>query len=322
MALERAEHEPTTGRTWFELWRAFRRPWRLLVNLVERIQEDDILTSAAALAYYFFFAIFPLLLFVLALASLLRVPGLEQWLLENARQSLPPDAYNLVDGTVRSLLERPRSGLLSIGAALALWTASSAFGAVMNALNRAYRVRDERPWWRVRLQAIGLTVVLSVLMIVAFVLTVFGGPLVELVGRAFGPAAASVTAAVRWTITIAAVMLVAAAIYYACPAVERDWQWIRPGAVLFALGFLGSSAVFSYYVSNFSSYDATYGSLGAVIVLLLWMYLLGFFLLLGGELNALLEGRRGRPQTAEYGSRVDDGDCGTPPARSRESARA
>jgi len=136
-------------------------------------------------------------------------------------------------------------------------------------------------------------------MVLAFVLTVFGGQFVDLIVRQVGPAAGLVALIVRWTITVGAILLTVAAIYYACPAIERDWRWIRPGAALFMLGFAGSSVAFSHYVGKFGSYDKTYGSLGAVIILLLWMYLLAFFLLLGGELNALLEYRRREREEAE-----------------------
>ena len=289
MLAARTPDERGSGRTWRELLRVCRHPLRLLGTLVTRVHEDDIMTTAAALAYYFFFSIFPLLLFVLALTSVLPIRGLEAWLLENGKQSLPGEAYTLVERTVRSLLGTRRSGFLSLGAALALWGASAAFSALMNGLNRAYRVRDPRPWWKARLYAIALTVALSVFMITAFVLTVFGGHLVTLIGRHLGPAAEIAALVVRWTVTVGAVVLVVAAIYYACPAIPREWHWVTPGAVLFALGFAGSSAAFSYYVGKFASYDKTYGSLGAVIILLFWMYILAFFLLLGGELNALLE---------------------------------
>jgi len=255
------------------------------------VVEDDVATMAAALAYYFFFAIFPMLLFVLALASMLPLQGLEGWLLENARQSLPAEAYGALEQAVREVLDAPRSGLLSVGAGIALWTASAGFGALIAGLNRAYRVSDERAWWQARLYAIALTVALSVLMILAFVLVVFGGPLVDLVTRHLGPMAGVAAFVIRWAVTLASVMVLVAAIYYACPSVERSWRWIRPGSVLFTLGFLGASSAFSGYVGRFATYDRTYGSLGAIMILLLWMYLLGLFLLLGGELNALLEER-------------------------------
>ena len=291
MAVVSEPCEPGTARSWWELARAGRRPFRLVGELVRRVQDDDMFTIAAALAYYFFLSIFPLLLFVLALTTVLPIHGLDVWLLQNARDSLPAEAYTMLERTVHGLLDRPRSGLVSVGAGLALWTASSGFVAVMNGLNRAYRVRDNRPWWQARLHAIGLTIALSVFMIVAFVLTVFGAPLVALVTRHLGPLAGVAALVVRWTLTLGAILVTVTAIYYACPALERDWRWVRPGSALFTLGFAGSSAAFSYYVGRFGSYDKTYGSLGAVIILLFWMYLLAFFLLLGGELNALVERR-------------------------------
>jgi membrane protein len=283
--------EPGAILTWREFLRVWRRPLRFLGEFGGRLQEDDVLTTAGALAYYFFFSLFPLVLFVLALASVLPIRGLDAWLLENARQSLPEEGYAVVEGTVRELLRRPRGGLVSLGAVLALWTASTAFAALMNGLNRAHRVVDPRPWWLARLYAIGLTVVLSLLMILAFVLTVFGAPLVALVTQAFGPAAGTTALVIRWILTLGAVVLVTAAIYYACPATERRWRWVRPGSVVFTLGFVLTSGAFSYYVSNFGEYDRTYGSLGAVIILLFWMYIMAFFLLVGGELNAYLEER-------------------------------
>lgn len=292
--------EPTTGRTWIELARACRHPWSLLSALAARVNEDDIATPAAAMAYYFFFSMFPMVLFVFALASMFPAQGLEEWLLGIAQQSLPSQAYALIAGIVTGLLGTPRGGLLSLGAALTMWTASSAFGALVVGLNRAYRAREYRPWWRLRLEALGLTLALSLLMVVAFILGPFGGRLVTLVTSVLGPFAGEVALVLRWVVTIAAVMLIVATIYYACPAVRHEWQWIRPGSVLFTLGFAATSGLFSYYVEHFGAYDKTYGSLGGVIILLFWMYLLALFLLLGGELNALLEERcENRPRAAE-----------------------
>ena len=307
MSEDGVRREPSSGALWLEFLRAWWRPLRFLGELVSRVQQNDDLTTAAALAYYFLLSIFPLLLFVLALTSLLPLQGLEAWLLDNARESLPGEAYALVERTVRGLLHTRRGGLLSIGAFLALWTASSAFLGVINGLNRAYRVRDPRPWWRLRLLAVGLTVGLSVLMILAFVLTLFGGQLAHVIGKHLGPAAEVTALVVRWTITVGAGLFVVTAIYYACPAIEREWQWVRPGAVIFMAGFGGTSAAFSYYVNKFGSYDATYGSLGAVIILLFWMYLLGIFLLLGAEMNALLEWRL-RERAAVEAERIGEAE--------------
>jgi membrane protein len=159
----------------------------------------------------------------------------------------------------------------------------------MDGLTRAYRVEEHRPWWRVRLQAMGLTVALSLFMIVTFVLTAFGAQLAALIGRLVSPAAELAALVISWAIVVGAVMVVVATIDWACPATPSSWRWVTPGSLVFVLGFAGCSVAFSYYVAHFGTYDVTYGSLGAVIVMLLWMYLLAFFLLLGGEVNGLLE---------------------------------
>jgi membrane protein len=299
------------------LWRAFgiavRHPLRFPAALVRRVQDDGMLTVAAAMAYYFFFSLFPFLLFLLALASVLPLRGLDDWVLRYAAQIIPGEAYQMLERTVRGLLAVPRSGLLSLGAGLALWTASSAMEAVIDGINRAYRVPDLRPWWRARSQAIGVTIALSALLILAFVASIFGGMLAELAGNRFGPPAEIAVILLRWTVVVVGATLLVAAINYVAPSTPKRWEWLTPGSVLFTLGFAVFSAAFSYYVDGFSSYDATYGSLGAVIVLLLWMYALAVFLLLGAELNALLEqaGREGR---------VPERDA-TPPRRPDEGVR-
>lgn len=274
---------------WSVLLAGLRHPRRFFGELVERIEEDRTLTLAAALSYYFFFALFPFLLFLLAFVTLLPIQGLEDWILASAAQVVPGEAYGLLEATVRGLLRQPRGGLVSLGAALALWSASAAFASIMDGLNRAYRVSETRPWWRVRLEAIGLTMGLSAFMILAFVLALFGGQLATLVGHVLGLAGVMAALVARWVIVLTVITVVAATIYYACPDVEQEWVRVTPGSAIFTFGFGAASAGFSYYVGRFGSYDTTYGTLGAVIILLFWMYMLAFFLLLGGQVNALLE---------------------------------
>jgi membrane protein len=275
---------------WRDVLAGMRRPHRFVAQLVRRVQEEHLVTIAAAMSYYFFFALFPFLLFLLSVVTVLPIRGLDDWVLSQASQFVPGEAYGMLEGVVRGILRQPRSGLLSLGAALALWSSSAAFASVMDGLNRAYRVSETRPWWRLRLHAMGLTLALSGFMILAFVLAVFAAPFSAWVGRVLGPAGGIASLVLQWVVVIAVVTLVAATIYYACPDVEQQhYHWVTPGSVLFTLGFGGTSMAFSYYVGRFGSYDRTYGSLGAVIVLLFWMYLLAFFLLLGGLVNALLE---------------------------------
>jgi membrane protein len=283
--------EPDIGaRRWAVLWRLLRRPRRLVGGLVSQVAGDGISTLAAALAYYFFFSLFPFLLFLLALVTLLPgVQGLEDWLLGRAAEVVPPGAYASLEGVIRSLFDEPRSGLLSVGAGLALWSASTAITGLTAALNVAYGVRERRPWWRVRIIGIGLTIAMSFFMILAFVLAVSSAPLAALVAGMLGPLGGIALLVGNWLVALAAITLVIATIYHVCPDVDFPWRWFSPGSVIFTLGFAGTTFLFSFYVAHFGSFDKTYGSLGAVIILLLWMYLVAMLVLLGGEVNAYLD---------------------------------
>jgi membrane protein len=266
---------------------------------VSHIARDGLTTLAAALSYYFFFALFPFMLFLLALITFMPgVEGLQLWLLQWAAQVVPGQAYGTLAGVIDGLLSQPRGGILSLGAVLALWSASSAFAGMMSALNVAYGVRERRPWWKVRLLAIGLTVALSFFMILAFVLAVSSGPLAARVAEQLGAAGGIALLVANWLAALGAVTLVIASVYHFCPDVDFPWRWFSPGSVLFTVGFGATTVAFSYYVARFSSFDKTYGSLGAVIILLVWMYLLALFVLLGGEVNAYLDREMDEEATA------------------------
>jgi membrane protein len=287
---DRLRGEVVGTQRWVALGRAVRRPRAFVRGLVLRISQDGLTTLAAALSYYFFFALFPFVLFLLALITLLPgVEGLQNWLLQWTAQVVPPQVYDTLAGVINGLLSQPRGGIVSLGAVLALWSASSAFAGMMSALNVAYGVRERRPWWKVRLLAIGLTVALSFFMILAFVLAVGSGPLAAWLADFLGPLGAIALLLVNWLTVLAAITLVIASVYHFCPDVDFPWRWFSPGSVLFTLGFGATTMAFSYYVARFASFDKTYGSLGAVIILLLWMYLLALFVLLGGEINAYLD---------------------------------
>jgi membrane protein len=287
---DRLRGEVVGTQRWTALGRAVRRPGAFIRGLVLHIAQDGLTTLAAALSYYFFFALFPFMLFLLALITFLPgVEGLQNWLLQWVAQVVPGQAYDTLAGVINGLLSQPRGGILSLGAVLALWSASSAFAGMMSALNVAYGVRERRPWWKVRLLAIGLTVALSFFMILAFVLAVGSGPLAAWLADFLGPLGAIALLLLNWLAVIAAITLVIASVYHFCPDVDFPWRWFSPGSVLFTLGFGATTMAFSYYVARFGSFDKTYGSLGAVIILLLWMYLLALFVLLGGEINAYLD---------------------------------
>jgi membrane protein len=250
-------------------------------------------TLAAGLSFYFLLAFFPFILFLVAVVTLVPgVEGLMDWLFESAATYVPPEALTLVQGIIRELLGTRRGGLVSVGVVLALWSASSGFASVMDCLNVAYGVTAKRAWWRARLEALWLTLELSLFIVVAFGLTVVAGPLAAYVASHLGPAGGVATLVINLGLSLLMVTFVTAMIYYACPDVDTlPWEWLSPGVVVFTGGFGSASLAFSSYVTRMARYGATYGSLGAPIVLLFWLYLLALFLLLGGEVNALLDER-------------------------------
>jgi membrane protein len=260
-------------------------------RVIHEMLQDDCFGRAAQLAYYFLFALFPFFLMLTTLLGYLPVPNLMDRILEMLGQMLPGEALQLVQENVRDLVTKPRGGLLSFGLLAALWTSSSAITAIIDALNRAYDVEEGRPWWKVRIIAILLTVGLSLFMIVSIVLLTFGpqigGWIADQVG--LGRAFQIAWNLLRWPVIIGFLILAMALIYYVAPDVEQDWHWITPGSIMAVIGWLLASLGFSYYVNNFGSYNATYGTIGAVIVLLTWMYVSGFFILVGGEINAEIE---------------------------------
>ena len=192
---------------------------------------------------------------------------------------------------LRRISNADSGGILTLGILGAVWSSSAAVVAIVGSLNRAYDIEEGRPWWKVRLTAIGLTVALTVLILISFTLIVVGPTLAERLAASFG-----LGAVFEWTWKILqwplAFFLVASAVglvYYFAPDAEQDWVWITPGAVLGTLLWVIVSLLFKFYVANFADYNATYGAVGGVIVLLLWFYISGLAILIGAELNAEIE---------------------------------
>jgi membrane protein len=259
-------------------------------RLLREVRADDCTGRAAQLAYYFLFALFPFLLFLTALLGFLPIPHLLERILALLARIMPQESFGLIQNQVQDLVTQPRGGLVSFGVIAALWTASSAMAAIIDSLNRAYDVKDERPFWKARGLAILLTLAFSVLLILSLVLLMFG-PLVgawiaSTVG--FGGLFQLLWNILRWPVIVILATVAVTLLYYYAPNAAQPWRWITPGAVVAIVAWVLVSLGFSYYVNNFGAYNKTYGSIGAVIVLLVWLYLSGFFLLVGGEINAIV----------------------------------
>jgi membrane protein len=275
------------------LWRLGGLSWKELARRVwAETNDDDIFGRAAQLSYYFLLALFPLLLFLTSLLGYFAQAGtdLRAELLRYLGAVVPAQADALINTTVDEVSKSAGGGKLSFGLLAALWAASNGMGAICAALNVAYEVKETRSWWKVRLVAILLTIALSVLILSALVLVLFGGHIADLIAAhfMFGNFFKAAWALLQWLLVLAFVPLAFALIYYVAPDLKarRRWEWVSPGAALAVLLWLAVSFAFRLYLHYFNSYSATYGSLGAVIILMLWFYLTGAAVLVGGEVNS------------------------------------
>jgi membrane protein len=263
----------------------------LAARVWDQISKDEVLDRAAALTYYFLFALFPALLFMTSLLGMLPVAGLMDRLIAYAEQAMPGDAASLVRRTLTEIQEGARGGLLSFGALAALWASSNGMASVMTALNVAYDVPDARPWWKRRGLAVLLTLGFAVFIVGALVLIVFGPRIGESLADRLGLGAVFAFAwnLVNVPVVIFFVLLGFALVYYFAPAAKQHWYWVTPGSAVALVLLLAMSYGLRLYVTNFADYGATYGSIGGVILLMLWLYLTGIALLIGAEINAEIE---------------------------------
>jgi membrane protein len=268
-------------------------PWREIVRRTfhEAFFKDNCLAMAAQLAYYFFFALFPTLLFVVALASYFPVANLIDDLFRTLGGFMPPEALQIITEQITKISGSKDTSLLSLGMLLALSSSSSAMIAIIDTLNRAYDVEDGRSWWKVRLSAMGLTVAVAIFILVSFALVIVGPTLATKLAdwMHLGPVFEWTWKILQWPLIFALVSTAIALIYYFAPDVEQDWVWLTPGSIVATTLWLLASLGFKYYVANWGNYTETYGLIGAVMILLLWFYISGLVILLGAELNAVVE---------------------------------
>jgi len=276
------------------MFATFRIPlsWgELLKRTARETNEDDCLGLAAQLAYYFFLALFPTILFVLALASFFPLTSFSDELVRALSPFAPPEIVRFLEEQLRRISNADSGGILTVGILGAIWSSSAAVVAVMGSLNRAYDIEEARPWWNVRLTAIGLTLALAVLIVTSFTLIVVGPTIAERLAAAFGLGAVFEWAwkVLQWPVAFFLVSTGLGLVYYFAPDAEQDWTWITPGAVFGTALWVAVSLGFKFYVAKFTDYNATYGAVGGVVVLLLWFYISGLAVLVGAEMNAEIE---------------------------------
>lgn len=288
------------------MFRTFAIPltWNeLLKRTAKDASADDVLGLAAQLSYYFLLALVPAFVCVLALTSFLP-PNFLQDMVVSISGFAPPDVVQILREQLTDIASGSHSGVFTFGLLMALWSSSAAMVSITSALNRAYDIEEARPWWKVRLVAIALTVGVAVFVVVAFGLIMVGPTLADRVASSIGlgPAFALAWKVLQWPVVFALIAGGIGLVYYFAPDADQDWEWITPGAVLATILWLVASLAFKFYVSNFANYNESYGSLGGVIVLMLWFYISALAVLVGAEMNAEIE--HASPHGKEAGEKV------------------
>lgn len=269
-------------------------PLKLGQLTFHKISDDELSTRSAALSYYFLGALFPMLLFLVSLVGVFAGANseLRDKIITGIGTLAPGSASSLIQTIVNQTFKNSGGIKLAAGILGALWAASGGVGAVVTSLNVIYHTPETRPWWKQKLTVIGLTLALAALIIVALVLVLYGGKIGESIAShvGLGQIFAVTWKVLQWPVSFFAMFLSYSLMYYFGPNVkERRWFWVTPGSVVGVGIWLLASIGFRVYLHFFNSYSATYGSLGAAVILMLWLYLTGFAILMGGEVNHVIE---------------------------------
>jgi membrane protein len=267
--------------------------WR---NLIRRtgaeILDDNCFGLAAQLAFYFFLALFPALLVAVSLVGILPIRSAFNEALRNLSTVAPEEVMSLVRHQFEQLSGGAATGKWVIfGVMGALWSSSAAMVAIIGTLNRAYDIEESRPWWQTRIVAILLSIGVAAFIVIAFALLLAGPAVSGWLEQTTGIDGAFRTLwnLLHWPVVIALVVLVMDMIYFFAPDAKTRWVWITPGSLLATALWIVTSSAFKFYVARFSNYNATYGAIGGIIILMLWFYLSGLSILIGAELNSEID---------------------------------
>ena len=283
--------------------------WVILKRTAKAFMDDNLLARAAELGYYFLFALFPTLVFVSSILGLAAKKATTVYvaLLDYLSIVIPHSAFQMVMDTFNQTTQAATRGKITFGLAAALWSASVGFAAIQDTANVVYKARETRPYWKARGQAILVTIILSVVIFVTLALLLFGDYMVRRV-RLFGThhwlvlTEVVLLKAVVWIVALGLLMLLFGIIYYFAPDIKnKRWHWLTPGAAIGIAAWIAASLGLRVYLHYFDSYSATYGSLGAVIVLLTWFYITGLMLLAGAEINSEIQAAVAEKKLKESG---------------------
>jgi len=262
------------GRFWLRIW--------------HEVNEDDCWGMAAQLSYYLLLAFFPFLIFLSAVISYIpNIPDLLARLLLDLRNFVPEPTHRLITSIFESVAYSHEKGLLTVGLASSLWFASGAINAMIALLNKAYQVRETRSYFYTRTLAVLVTIVVSIFSLASGVLIFFGDWVVDLLSDS--DFLQALFTGIRWILIVGILNIGVQIVFHFVPAGWRRWRWISPGGLLASIGAVVGSQLFRGYVNRYATLHLLWGSLSALIALMLWFYLCSFFLLLGGEIDSEIE---------------------------------
>ncbi|MGL5245919.1 MAG: YihY/virulence factor BrkB family protein [Sarcina sp.] len=266
----------------------FKKVIIFIILFIKKVLNDDILALAAQLAYYLILSFIPFLMFLMTLVGFINLNSDE--IINLLSTVMPRASFELIESTVIQIIDVQQKGILWISIVLAIWVSSSGFSAVIKGLNKAYGVKETRSYIRLKIASIGYTLMLAITIIATLFLFVFGDLITELIISAIANSTIIIFLwnIIRYLVVVCIMVCVFAFLYNVTPCKRLGWGEVLPGAALTTLGWILTSYLFAFYVNNFSNYSRLYGGLGAVFILMTWLFISSIILLLGGEVNAVL----------------------------------
>ncbi|RNA69355.1 YihY/virulence factor BrkB family protein [Alteribacter keqinensis] len=261
-------------------------------ELINEFQKDDVPLLAAAQAYYYLLSAVPLMVLLLSIIPYLNIQP--ETAISVLQSVMPDETATIFEETVVDVVSTERGGLLTIGIIGTIWTASLAVNAFIQAQNNAYNVKETRSFLKARFLSIVLTICIVFALVLALALPIFGDVIITFVSSyiTLPPETEQLIRILRWVVSIIVIAVILTALYHYAPNKYKPFRHAIPGAVFATISWQLVSFGFSFYVSNFGNYTATYGSLGGVVILMLWFFITGIILVVGGEINAILHRRK------------------------------
>lgn len=259
-----------------------------MIYFIIKVKNDDIFALGAQLAYYLILSFFPFLIFLMTIIGFSNLDAMQ--IIDGLSTILPSSVFELTSTIIVEVVENQYKGLLGVSIILSMWAASSAFRAVIKGINKAYSLKDDRSFITRAIIALICTFALAFIIIATLILLVFGNLIGDMLVKyiPYNMIIKNVWNLIRYIMILTIMICVFAGIYRYTPAKRISWREAFPGAIVSTIGWLIVSLGFSFYINNFNNYSRLYGSLGAVFVLMTWLYISSIILILGGEINSVL----------------------------------